>query len=129
MRFLRFSLRRLLIVTGLVAVLLYVLILRPTVIAKQFIQEVQTSNDVNPILKKYFYGVVRDAEKFEGCNLEPRTWADVFACKQRFTVIMRGTYHLQIEPPEPDRTYFTHYRCYTTPFRIKLKELNYLHKN
>jgi hypothetical protein len=128
MRFLRFSLRRLLILTGLVAVMLYVLYLRPTVIAKQVIQEVQTVTDLKPLSEKYFSGVLfRDGETLQGCDLEPRTWADIFACRQRFTVRMMGTYHLRIEPPEPDRTFIIHFRCYSTPFRIKLKELDYLH--
>jgi hypothetical protein len=72
MRLVRFSLRRLLVVTGLVAVILYVLCLRPTVIAKQVIQEVQTVTDLKPLSEKYFSGVLlRDGETLQGCDLEP----------------------------------------------------------
>jgi hypothetical protein len=131
MRFLRFSLRWLLIITGLVAVLLYVLILRPTVIAKQVIQEIQTVTDLKPLSEKYFSGVlIRGRETLQGCDLEPRTTADIFACRQRFIIRMESHWRPSIHPVDYSHEMLTtvYLRCYSTPFRIKVKELNFLDK-
>jgi hypothetical protein len=131
MRFLRFSLRRLLILTGLVAVMLYGLYLRPTVIAKQVIQEVQTVTDLKRISEKYFDGVLfRDGETLQGCDLEPRMWTDIFACRQRFTIRMEYHWRHSMIPVDYRHEILTtiYVRCYSSPFRIKVKELNHSEK-
>jgi hypothetical protein len=131
MRFLRFSLRRLLILVAIVATLLCFLKTRPVTIAEQFVQELQTTADLKPISEKYFHGeqveggVLIDGGLLQGCKLEPRTWADIFACRQRFTVTMIKTYRLPLEPPFPDRRLTTYYNCYSTPFNTKFKNHYY----
>jgi hypothetical protein len=131
MKFIRFSIRRLLILTGLVAVLLYVLLLRPVAIAKDCIQEVQTVTDLKPLSEKYFSGLLRDGETLQGCDLEPRTWADIFACRQRFTIRMESHGRPPVDPVDYSHEVQTtiYIRCFSTPFRIKVKELNYSAKN
>src|SRR4051812_19576028 len=88
MRFLKFSLRRLLILTGLVAVLLYVLYLRPTAVAKQFIHKIETSTDLESVSTQYFAKMRTDGASVEG-DLQKRTWIDVVECRQRFAIRMK----------------------------------------
>jgi hypothetical protein len=84
MRFLRFSLRRLLILTALVAVLLYLLTLRPSAVAKQFIRT-RTLSDSELLTRRSFGNQFTDEARTEGV-LEARSWEDVLKCRQRFTL-------------------------------------------
>ncbi len=89
MRFIRFSLRRLLILTGLVAVLLYVLILRPTAIAKNFAHEMEVAaqTDFKAVSKQYFQGMRTDGASLE-ITLSPRSVTDVVRGRQQFSINM-----------------------------------------
>src|SRR6476646_4347403 len=84
MRFIRFSLRRLLILTAFVAVLLYLLILRPTAMAKHFIRT-RTLSDSELLTRRSFGNWFTDEATTEGV-LEARSWEDVLKCRQRFTL-------------------------------------------
>jgi hypothetical protein len=84
MRFLRFSIRRLLILTGLVAAVLYLSIVRPVAVAKQYIlTKRQTESEL--ITRKSFGNQFTDEANIEG-QLGARTWEDLFKCRQRFTI-------------------------------------------
>ena len=89
MRIIRFSLRRLLILTGLVAVVLYVLYLRPVALAKQFTHQIETSTDLKSVSAQYFNERRTDGASVES-TLAKRTWSDVFKCRQRFSVRFKG---------------------------------------
>jgi hypothetical protein len=71
MRFLGFSLRRLLILVAIVATLLCFLKTRPVTIAEPFVREPLTTADFKPISKKYFHGeqveggILIDGEHFK----------------------------------------------------------------
>jgi hypothetical protein len=131
MRFLRFSIKRLLILVAIVAALLYFLKTRPVTNAEQFIHEVQTATDLRPISEKYFGGerveggVLIDGGTLQGCTLEPRTWTDIVTCRQRFTIIKIAPYHILIDPPGRDGRVITRYSCYSTPFNTKFKNQTY----
>jgi hypothetical protein len=89
MRFIRFSLRRLLIVTALVAVLLYVLLLRPTAVARNFAHkmEVATQTDFESVSRQHFDGMRTDGAILE-VKFYPRSWTHVLGCKQLFSINM-----------------------------------------
>ena len=87
MRFLRFSIRRLLIFTALVAIALYVLFIRPMVIAKAFINEIKTSTDLESVSKEYFDGMRTDGARIDG-ELAERTWSDILHFRQDFAITM-----------------------------------------
>src|SRR5262245_18241275 len=89
----RFSLRRLLVLTGLFGVLLYVLILRPTSLAKSFghEREVTAQTDFKSVSEQYFNGMRTDEAVLE-VKLQPRSWIHVLRCEQPFSVeMMRPT--------------------------------------
>ena len=89
MSFIRFSLRRLMILTALVAVLLYVLILRPTAVAKNFAHEMEVAatTDFKSLSQQYFQGMRTDGANLE-FQLKPRSATDVLRCRQAFSVNM-----------------------------------------
>lgn len=96
MRFFRFSLRRFLVFTAVVAVALYVLILRPPALAKKFAQDLEGRAQVNfkAVGKKYFGGWPTAGSHLE-FELRPRSWRDVLRCRQEFPMRLVG-------PPDPD---------------------------
>jgi hypothetical protein len=73
----------------LVAVMLYVLILRPTAVAKGFAREMEIAAQTNfeSVSKQYFGGMRTDEASLE-VALRPRSWADVLRCKQIFHIKM-----------------------------------------
>jgi hypothetical protein len=71
---------------GLVAVLLYLLILRPMAVAKQFIHTMEASTDLGHLTREYFGENIRmDTVSVKG-TLQKRTWTDMFSCRQRFNI-------------------------------------------
>jgi hypothetical protein len=111
MRLLRFSIRRLLLLTGLVGVLLYLLYIRPVTVAKEFIHTMQTA-DVKEI-SRYLENVGGEAAHVE-CVLNERSWADVFSCRQTFVISL-------VSPDPVTSTIDTveNHHCYSTPFGVK----------
>jgi hypothetical protein len=89
MRFIRISLKRLLLLVALVSVLLYVLVLRPVAIAKQFTHKIEVNTDLESVSDQYFDGMRLDGTSVGG-DLEKRTWTDIFKCRQRFSIRMKG---------------------------------------
>jgi hypothetical protein len=89
MRFLRFSLRRLLLFTALVAAALYVLILRPPAVARRFAHELEVAaqGDFESVSRQYFGGMRTDEARLE-FELRPRRWRDVLRCRQEFEIRM-----------------------------------------
>src|SRR5215813_13544613 len=85
MRFLKFSIRRLLLLTGLVAVLLYFLFIKPATVAKEFIHTVQTADTKE--ISKYLNNMYGEAAHVEGV-LDERSWADVFSFRQEFVILV-----------------------------------------
>src|SRR5215213_10049863 len=93
MGFIRFSLRRLLLLTALVAVALYALFLRPTAVAKRFAHEMEVAAQTNfeSVSEQYFQGMRTDGAILE-VQLHPRSWNHVLRCKQLFSInMMRPT--------------------------------------
>ena len=115
MRLIRFSLRRLLIITALAAVLLYVLYLRPVAIAKQFIHEFETSTDLDSVSRQYFRGMNYDKATLES-ELQKRTWSDVFRCRQNFTITMK---RMSLNIPTSKHFVFRSRDYYATPIGIQ----------
>src|SRR5689334_13197949 len=109
MRFLRFSIKRLLILVAVVAVLIYALVLRPTVIAKQMIHEAETATDLKAISDRYFDGMDADNARAEG-ELGQRTWADIFTCRQSFVIRMTRPM-----PTNKEQLIVSNHDCYATP--------------
>jgi hypothetical protein len=87
MRIIRFSLRWLLILTALVAVLLYILLLRPVAMAKQFTQKLETPSTLESVIDQYFGKNIRMVN-VEG-ELQERTWTDIYRCRQRFSIRLK----------------------------------------
>lgn len=87
MRFLRFSIRRLLFLTGLVAVLLYVFYVRPTSLAQQFAVELDaaTKSHLKVIGQEYLDKLRSDGRVIE-LKLHERSWSDVVRGRQLFSV-------------------------------------------
>ena len=83
----RFSLRRLMAVTALVALLIYMLLLRPTAVAKRFARdmEIAAQTDFKSVSKQYFDNMRTDKSSLEG-RLRPRNWSDVLGCRQIFHI-------------------------------------------
>jgi hypothetical protein len=82
-RFLRFSIRRLLLLTGLIAVLLYLLFIRPVKVANDFVQTVRTADPKE--IGKYLDNMKGESPHVEYA-LEERSWADVFSFRQTFAI-------------------------------------------
>jgi hypothetical protein len=87
MRFLRFSIKRLFLLTTVVAVVLYLFYLRPSVVARQFAQEIDaaTQSHVKEIGQEYFDSLNADGRVVE-VNLYPRSWSDILMCRQAFSI-------------------------------------------
>ena len=88
----RFSLRRLLAVTAFVAVMLYVLILRPTAVAKGFALEMKSAAQANfkSVSAQYFGDMPIDKASLE-VDMRSRGWRDLLRCRQVF--------HMRMERP------------------------------
>lgn len=112
MRFLRFSIRRLLILTALVAVLLYVLLIRPVAIAKEFAHEIETSTDLATLSDKHFGGMDSNGARVDA-YLSDRTWANVFKCQQNITITM-----MHPMPSDRNRLLISKHHYYSTPLGI-----------
>src|SRR5262245_29983824 len=89
MRVPRFSIRWLLVLTALVAMLLYVLYLRPTVVARNYVQQMQMAakGDLSGVSRQYFNNMNIEGAKLDA-RLQPRSWPHVFKCQQLFTINM-----------------------------------------
>jgi hypothetical protein len=113
LRFIRFSLRRLLILTALAAALLYVLILRPVIVAKQFTRQIETSTDLESVSRRYFSEMRTDGARIKS-DLRKRTWMDVFECRQRFSINMKSAI-----PNTNDKQFvIANHDLYATPFGV-----------
>jgi hypothetical protein len=123
MRFVRFSLKRLLLLVTLVAALLYALIIRPVAIAKQCIYEVQTSTGLKAVAEEYFGGAPLDNARVEA-DLDTRTWADVLKCRQNFAISVT-----QPVPSDDKQLIVSHHEFYATPLGINHKYVYFLMKD
>jgi hypothetical protein len=67
----------------------YVLLLRPTAVAKRFAHEMEVAaqTDFESVSKQHFSGMRTDAASLE-VKLRPRSWNDVLRCKQVFHIKM-----------------------------------------
>jgi hypothetical protein len=89
MRFVRFSLRWLLILAAFVSASLYVFYFRPTAAAKEFCHAVdlEAQSNCESVGNKYFGGM-----NWGGASLEhriySRSWSDFLHCRQRFSLSM-----------------------------------------
>ena len=110
----RFSLRRLLAGTALVAVTLYVLLVRPTVVAKKYAHEMRSAAQTNfkSVSVQYFENMRTDKATLQ-VGLSPRTWGDVLRCKQDFQVAL-------VRPTDKKSQWLISRRYfYATPFGVK----------
>ena len=116
MRFLRFSIRRLLLLTGLIAVLLYFLLIRPVSVAKGFVYKLEHA--APPEISKYLDNMNMDTDgaHVEGI-LDKRSWADVFTFRQTFTISV-----VRPDPESSTREIVENHVCYSTPFGVKQQE-------
>jgi hypothetical protein len=78
-----------LILTALIASLLYLLLYRPTRLARSFIHKQQTASqiDLQAFSDKYYDGMNADGAEWE-MKIYPRQWKDVIACRQYFSISM-----------------------------------------
>jgi hypothetical protein len=88
---LRFSLRWLLILFAVVAVILYFIFVRPTVVANRFASEINRGN-LSELDRLYTYNngqaevpFKRDDRSFAAV-VQPRTWVDTICCRRRIEV-------------------------------------------
>ena len=86
MRIIRFSLQRLLILTALVAVLLYALLLRPVAIAKRFTRQLETPTGLESVIAQYFGKKIPMDRVSVESECQKRTWTDIYRCRQRFSI-------------------------------------------
>lgn len=112
MRVLRFSLKRLLILVALIGLLLYVLFLRPTVVAKQFAHKLETSADLESVSAEYFDGMDTNGASVHSV-LQERTWADLFKCRQDFAISMERAF-----PNNSKQTLVAIHRYRATPLGV-----------
>ena len=123
MRFLRFSLRRLMVLVGVVAALLYGLYLRPIAIAEQFVREMETAKDLAPLSDKYFDGMASRGATVTG-YLQDQTWANLVGCRREIA--------LRLERPAPsdkNRVLISRHRYYSTPFGIRQEGAGYIEES
>ena len=116
MRFLRFSIRRLLLLTGLVAVLLYVLFIRPVTIAKSFVYKLEHAAPTE--ITEYLDNVSMDTDGayVEGVFNE-RSWADGFRCRQTFAISV-----VRPDPEISTAEMIEMHLCTSTPFGVNQQE-------
>jgi hypothetical protein len=116
MRFLRFSNRQLLLFTGLVAVLLYVLFIRPVTVAKSFVYKLEHTAPTE--ITKYLgdVDIGTDGVHVE-CVLNERSWADIFRCRQTFVVSVVGA-----DPESSTRETVEDHFCSSTLFGVTQEE-------
>jgi hypothetical protein len=76
-------------VTALVAVMLYVLVLRPPAVARGFAREmsIAATTDLSSVSKRYFQDMRTDSALLE-VALSGRSWSDILRCRQRFQMRM-----------------------------------------
>ena len=119
MRFLRFSIRRLLLLTGLIAVLLYVLFIRPVTVAKSLVYKLEHAAPTE--ISKYLDNVSMEMDGGHvECGLDERSWEDVFRCRQTFSIsVVSPTKRPTIEIVEI-------HPCYSTPLGVEQPEM-YVH--
>jgi hypothetical protein len=121
MRWFRFSVRRLLLLTAVVAVLLYCLYLRPPLVAKQYAADLKTvaAANLQSASNEYFDGVpAQDGSTLEISNYA-RRWRDVWACQQRFTIRL-------VTPSQPNQFIVANRDLVATPLGIKDSNKIYL---
>jgi hypothetical protein len=116
MRLLRFSIRGLLLLTGLVAVLLYVLLIRPVTVAKSFIYTLEHAAPTE--ITKYLddVDIGTDGVHVEDV-LNERRWADIFTCRQ--------TFGISVVRPDPELStaeIIEQHACTSTPFGVNQQE-------
>ena len=117
MRFLRFSIRRLLLLTGIVAVVIYVLFIRPVTVAKDFVYTLEHAAPAE--ITKYLDYVNSDTDGayVEGV-LNERTWTDVFTCRQTFVIAVVCPTAI------PTEELLDKHDCISTPFGVNQQEKN-----
>lgn len=109
MKIFRFSLRRLMVLVGVAAAVLYVLVVRPPAMARAFARSVENAanGDAAAASERWFQGLRTTSEtKFE-YELLPRTWSQVVTGKQVVEV--------RLVTPETERTssFFVELRQYS----------------
>src|SRR5690349_20539671 len=110
MRFLRFSIRRLLLLTGLIAILLFLLLIRPVTLARQFVLK-QRQSEAERVHSMKLAKLDPNETSIKG-EMDARTWKDILQCQQRFTVKVSGeTYD--------NRPYVVYFDYCATPFYVK----------
>ena len=88
MRVVRFSIRRLLVLTTLVALVLYFLV-RPSVVARNFAHIIENEAKQNPHqASRDYFGFATTSPVTVATTLHPRTWREVLTGRQRFTLEM-----------------------------------------
>ena len=116
MRFPRFSIRRLLLLTGLVAVLLYVLFTRPMTLAKSYIYKLQHAAPAEITKSLDYVSMDTDGAYTEG-KLVERSWADVFICRQTFVISL-----VRPDSEKPRLEEVENHYCTSTPFGVSQQE-------
>ena len=87
---LRFSTRWVFICLTVVSVLLYLLYIRPAAVANRFARAIQDAGrvDLQKVSDRYFAGVNTKDVTIHSL-IEPRSWSDVFSCRQRFAMALQ----------------------------------------
>jgi hypothetical protein len=88
---LQFSTRRVFVFLTIVAVSLYWLYLRPTILAKRFAGDMQAAakGDFDTVSRQYFATAGTKGVTLHAM-VEPRSWTDVFMCRQRFAMLLES---------------------------------------
>jgi hypothetical protein len=108
---------------AVVAVLIYIFILRPTILAKQFAHELEVAapTDLQLVSEQYFDGMKADGAKLE-VKLDSLRWNDWLRCRQMFEVNF-------VRPPsikKPNYSIVSIQRYYSTPFGVRHLQGPYL---
>ena len=110
MRFFGFSIRRLLLLTGLVAVLLYLALIRPVAVAKQFVLAKRQAAFEHLANHKFADEIDKASVEAE---MEPRTWKDIAKCQQRFALVVH------FERTADNRSWIAYFDNCATPFGVR----------
>jgi hypothetical protein len=104
----RFSLRLLLVVFALLALALYLCVVRPTALAEQFVAAV---SDRDYTTAQQLLGDKRDwsvaGKSLQGrvpkamyVRLLPREWGDVYRCRRRVVLTVAWRHYTKLPPPQ-----------------------------
>lgn len=117
MRYLRFSIRRLLLFVAVVAVLLYFVLLRPNVIAQQFARAAQA--DVGGTNLKYFGGMKSNSETAVNLEMSRLSVWQLITCRRYFVLQSKTPLLSKASKALTGRTLVGNRQLYATPFRIQ----------